>query len=443
MLFGGFPWEIAMKFNDIDPVALLEGLHEGVVVHNAATKIIYANPRALELLRLTESQALGTDALDPSWRFIDGQKRLMVHQDFPVNRVLAEQQSVMDLEVGICDGSMEQVTWVLCNARPQFSVTGVIDHVVVSFIDITGLRSGVSFESVVANSNDSVLITEADPLDGHGPKIIYANNAFTEMTGYPVAEVLGETPRILQGQDTSAEARKRIRDGLIKKVNVHQRIKNYSKKGSVYWVDLKIFPLKNAYGQVTHFAAVQRDITEQVAKEEKLQAMAAMDPLTNLLNRRGFLESVKHYFAGGQQCRKGIVALIDIDFFKMINDSFGYECGDHALCSLAAKLAYALGEDVPLCRFGREDFAVFFPDGELKTCLEQLDALREQVSRSPLKVAEDRTLTLTVSIGLAQVKDEACFDQALISAGRALFEAKKSGRNRVELQIGTPKRLRQ
>ncbi|WP_086481976.1 sensor domain-containing diguanylate cyclase [Oceanospirillum sanctuarii] len=428
-----------MELKDLDPKSLLEGLREGVVVHSATTEILYANPRALELLRLTEAQAMGKDTLDPSWRFVDSQNRLMTHQDFPVNRVISEGRSIANLEVGICDSSTAEVTWVLCNANPQFSSSGSIEHVIVSFIDITGMKSEISFESVVANSDDVVVITEADPIDEPGPRIVYVNNAFTRLSGYTREEVMGKNPRILQGPETSDDTRKRIRQGLENKDWIHERIQNFSKDGTPYWLDLKIFPLKNTYGQITHFAAIERDISDQVEKEHRLQELADRDPLTNLLNRRGFSQEVEHYLSQRHSELKGIVALIDIDFFKKINDSFGHECGDHALICLAEKLRNTFGNEVSLCRFGGEEFAIFFPGGELKSCLEKLDRFREQVARSPLQVAEDRTLTLTISIGLAQVKSGACFEEAVKVADNALYVAKKTGRNRVELQIGTTK----
>lgn len=428
-----------MELRDIDPKVLLEGLREGVVVHSVTTEIIYANPKALELLRLTEAQALGKDALDPSWRFIDSQNRLMTHQDFPVNRVLSEERSVLNVEVGICDSSSDEVTWVLCNASPYFSDKGSIEYVVVSFIDITSLKSGISFESVVANSNDVVVITEAKPIDGVGPRIVYVNEAFTSLTGYSADEVIGLTPRILQGEDTSPETRLRIREGLIKQTAIHERIKNYSKNGQPYWLDLKIFPLCNALGHIAHFAAVERDITDQVAQEQKLKDLASKDPLTSLLNRRGFNQEVKHFLTQADPEQKAVLALIDIDFFKRINDTFGHECGDHTLCCLAEKLKSAFGQNALLCRFGGEEFAVFFPGANLKSSFEALETFRDLVARSPVQVAEDRTLTMTISIGVSRVKDWEGFEQALKSADIALYMAKKTGRNRVELQIGGDK----
>lgn len=425
-----------MELKNIDPKVLLEGLREGVVVHSATTEILYANPVALQILRLTEAQILGKNALDPSWRFIDGHGQLMTHQEYPVNRVLSEGKNVLNLEVGVCDSSTEDVTWALCNAHPYRSENGEIEYIVVSFTDITNQKSGISFESVVKHANDIVVITEAAPIAGSGPRIVYVNDAFTTLTGYSMDEVKGLSPRILQGEDTCNNTRKRIRDGLQSQAPVHERIKNYSKSGQPYWLDLKIFPLRNAQGYTSHFAAVERDITELVAQENKMKDLAAKDALTCLLNRRAFYQEAEHFLSKADLNRKAVLALIDIDFFKRINDTFGHEYGDNTLCRVAEKLASAFGENTLLCRYGGVDFAVLFMGDDLKAYYEELESFRTMISQSPMEVAGRGTLTMTVSIGISRVKAGGSLDQAVKSAEKALVEAKKTGRNKVELQIG-------
>ncbi len=125
-----------MNPDNIDLTKLIKSLKEGVVVHDVSTKILYANPSALDILRLTEEQVLGKSALDPEWRFIDSNYKLLSHQDYPVNRVLAKQKEIENLEIGICDSTSDSVTWVLCNAFPQFNSQGNIEQIVVSFLDI-------------------------------------------------------------------------------------------------------------------------------------------------------------------------------------------------------------------------------------------------------------------------------------------------------------------
>ena len=305
-----------MEIKNIDPIKLIESLQEGVVVHSKTTEVRYANPRALEILRLTKKQVEGKDAFDPQWRFIDSENKLLPHQDYPVNRVLTEKQPINNIEIGICDSSTDQVTWVLCNAYPQLDDNGDVEEVVVSFLDITNKKTDIPFEAIVANANDIIVVTEASPIEGNGPRIVYTNHAFSDLSGYTAEEAIGKTPRILQGEGSSIETRNRIREALAKKESIQERILNYSKSGSPYWLDMNIFPLENALGEVAYFAAVQRDISEQVAKESELKDIAQKDPLTDLLNRRGFYSAAKKRLALQPANTKASLAIIDIDYFK-------------------------------------------------------------------------------------------------------------------------------
>ncbi|BCU06019.1 PAS domain-containing protein [Allochromatium tepidum] len=225
-----------MPYEAIDAGALLASLHAGVVVHGQGTEILYANPRALELLRLTANQALGKAAPDPDWRFLDEHKRLLPVDQYPVNRVLAGGEAVINQILGIVDSRSKDVTWVLANAYPERDPGGTIAKVVVSFIDITSEKQDIPFEQIVAYAGDPVVVTEADPVVGNGPRILYVNDAFTDLTGYTPEEVIGKTPHILQGEHTDPEARKRIRQALIDRVPICEQIVNYTKGGQEYWV---------------------------------------------------------------------------------------------------------------------------------------------------------------------------------------------------------------
>ena len=128
-------------------------------------------------------------------------------------------------------------------------------------------------ESVVISTNDAVLITEAEPIDEPGPRIVYVNPAFTQMTGYTLEEVLGKTPRILQGEKTDRTALDRIRTALQNWQSVRVDLVNYRKDGSHFWVELSIVPVADETGWYTNWVAVQRDITQRKQTEAALQQL--------------------------------------------------------------------------------------------------------------------------------------------------------------------------
>ena len=125
-------------------------------------------------------------------------------------------------------------------------------------------------ESVAVHANDAILITEAEPIDLPGPRILYANEAFLQMSGYTLDEIMGQTPRILQGEGTSAEGRAQIRAALEKWQPVVVEMLNYKKDGTAFWVELSIVPIANETGWYTHWVSIQRDITE---RRETLDAL--------------------------------------------------------------------------------------------------------------------------------------------------------------------------
>ena len=129
-------------------------------------------------------------------------------------------------------------------------------------------------------SPDAAVITEAEPVKRPGPRIVYVNRAFTEETGYSAAEAIGQTPRLLQGEGTSDEARWAIRQALEAWRPVRQEILNYRKDGSAFWVELNIAPFADSSGWFTHWVSVQRNMTErreaEAARLEDSREMALL-----------------------------------------------------------------------------------------------------------------------------------------------------------------------
>jgi len=125
-------------------------------------------------------------------------------------------------------------------------------------------------ESVILNTNESILVTEAEPYDLPGPRIVFVNKAFTEMTGYSAEEVIGKTPRILQNEDTDRKELDKLYTSLKNWEPCEVTVSNYRKNGEKFWLNMQITPVANDKGWFTHWIAVERDVTKQKeAAEEK------------------------------------------------------------------------------------------------------------------------------------------------------------------------------
>ena len=125
-------------------------------------------------------------------------------------------------------------------------------------------------ESVITNTKDAVLITEAEPFDEPGPRIIYVNEAFTKMTGYSSKEVIGKTPRILQGPKSNKEELAKLSKAIRNWQPYEITTINYKKNGEEFWINFTVTPVINKKGFYTHWVAIERDVTDKILSNKKL-----------------------------------------------------------------------------------------------------------------------------------------------------------------------------
>ena len=145
-------------------------------------------------------------------------------------------------------------------------------------------------ESAVFNANDAIVITEAEPIDKPGPRIVYVNQGFTRMTGYTAEEVIGKTPRFLQGPKTDRAQADKIRDTLSRWEPIRAELINYRKDGSEFWVELNIVPVVDENGSYTHWMAIERDISQR-KQLESASAQREQERTTQLSQTNALLEA--------------------------------------------------------------------------------------------------------------------------------------------------------
>lgn len=126
------------------------------------------------------------------------------------------------------------------------------------------------FENIVMHTNDAVLVTEAEPLDQPGPRIVYVNEAFSKMTGYSAEEVLGRSPRLLQGPLSDFAALQKVGEALRRWESTEVTTINYKKNGEPFWVNFSVTPIANSSGWFTHWIAIERDVTKSIELAENL-----------------------------------------------------------------------------------------------------------------------------------------------------------------------------
>lgn len=293
-----------------------------------------------------------------------------------------------------------------------------------------------SFRDIVELAQDVVIVTLASPLDAPGPVIVYVNPAFTRLTGYSREEAVGQNPRILQGPLTSFHTTHEIREALNKAEPVHVAIEDYTKDGRTYWLDMSIMPLHNSRGEVTHFVAIERDVTRQKELEKQLADLAQRDPLTGLYNRRKFFAALDlawvRFFDEGE--RFAIVSL-DLDEFKAVNDTYGHDVGDLVLENVAAIVTKHCRSTDLAARLGGEEFSILMRDVNAAGAVEKAEEIRRAIEQTPIAIAGG-PLHITASLGVAVIKsDDNSTAELLKRADRALYESKLKSRNRTTLNV--------
>jgi len=263
------------------------------------------------------------------------------------------------------------------------------------------MEKDFSLEDVVRFANDIVIVTEAYPLDPPGPKIVYVNQAFTNLTGYSPEEVIGKTPRILQGPESDTNARAAIRAALNKKEPFRTVIVNYSKSGRKYWLDINLIPLKDHKGNVTHFAAIERDLTDiKKAEEEIKQKNTELEALNETKNK--FLGMASHDLRNplhtiqsfSQIIQEGIVGDVNAEQKDMLGSIYN-----------ASKFMQALLEnllDISKIESGKIELDKQIRDLNL--------TVKQQVELQQL-LAKKKQITLHMSLG---EMPPVCFDQNAI-----------------------------
>jgi diguanylate cyclase (GGDEF)-like protein/PAS domain S-box-containing protein len=303
------------------------------------------------------------------------------------------------------------------------------------------------FELAVELANDPVVITTAQ-LDRPGPQIIYVNRAFTRMSGYKPEEVIGCTPRMLQGPETNRTEMARLRHELITNGSFAGQAVNYHRDGKTYFVEWSVSALFDESGEASHYVAIQRDVTErkrhEMQIEEQKRELAAAneklahanrrmadlshtDSLTGLENHRSFHQRLEEETIRAKRYDTPLaLVLLDIDNFKGYNDTFGHAAGDKALQFVALILREASRRNDIVARHGGEEFALLLPHTDLKGALSVAEQLRMTIETAPWPYRR-----VTASFGVAALDADMTTNNLVRFADAALVASKEKGRNLV------------
>lgn len=258
------------------------------------------------------------------------------------------------------------------------------------------------------------------------------NPAAEAMFGYSSSEVLGRSVNCLMHEQDASKHNEYVANPSRASVRIMGKgrcITGRRKDGSDFPIEVTVGEAK-IDGNRVH-VGVLRDITEQKAFEEKLLELATTDALTGVDNRRAVLDKLQSAFLMSQRYGHSLsILMIDVDYFKRINDTFGHGIGDQALLHITAVAKKCLRSTDTLGRFGGEEFIVLLPETALEQAVLVAEKMLAAISASSLTVSREEKINMTVSVGIATTTLEIPSSEVLVSlADQALYTAKAAGRN--------------
>jgi diguanylate cyclase (GGDEF)-like protein/PAS domain S-box-containing protein len=287
---------------------------------------------------------------------------------------------------------------------------------------------------------NAIVITNKDGL------IVWVNQAFTQMTGYPYEEAVG---RLLK---------ERIKSGVQNETDIehlwqtiffgqpwHGELINQRKDGSLYHEEMTITPVRDGNNVIGNFVAIKQDISERKQAEEKIYNLAFYDPLTRLPNRRLLNDRLRQTLAASRRSgRHAALMFLDLDNFKPLNDLHGHNVGDLLLIEVAHRISYCVREVDTIARFGGDEFVVMLSelDVDKAESISQAGIVAEKIRAAlaepyVLSVQQDGGETTvehhcTSSIGVVMfINHEISPEDILKWADMAMYQAKEGGRNQV------------
>lgn len=418
---------------------LVDHLPAGVVVHDRHSAVVTANPTAQRLLGEDLETIRGRGADDPEWSFVAADGGTVDVENLPARRVLRERAPITDLVMGVRRGAAG-TTWLICNAYPVFDQGGEIDSVVVCFTDCSDL---VATQQALESSQQRLQLILRGTNDGYWDwdlrrHTVFYSERWWDMLGYASdarQEDADTWLRLLHPED-SERVGGFLADLLPgKEVSYALEFRLRHRDGHDVPVLSRGFVLRDADGRAVRIAGTNTDLTERKQLERQLQLSADHDHLTGLPNRRYLLRELEHKrmraAAAGQA---GAVLLIDLDHFKLLNDTEGHPFGDRLLQAVGQRLRSALRQGDFVGRLGGDEFVVLLDCGshgagrtgpDVPAVCQELGRL---LSR-PYPIG-GRQFSITPSIGVVMFDTGAgSADLLLQQADIALYAAKSAGRN--------------
>lgn len=421
------------KYNII-PIArdlVIENINDIAIIFDSSNRIVDLNPAAMKfILRYNKKNQIINETLN-----LTGMKMKEVLKFIPNLKTISKMPYVGNDAVVSFD--FEDKTYFY---RLYQSIIYDVDKAPIGkifmFHDITKMQEYVNSLSnlnerltisdrILDTTLDGVLITDSSV------RIIRVNNSFEKMSGYTQEEVLGKNPRILKSDYHDRNFYANMWRDIAHRGYWEGEIWDRKKNGEVYPKWMSITSLKISGDKPDNYIAISTDITKIKKTENSLEALVYYDVLTGIPNRTLFYEKLERALIRSKNNGKAVALFfMDLDGFKIINDSLGHATGDLLLKEVAVRIKSCIGKADTVARLGGDEFTVILENIDKQEDISIVaDCIIEQITKT-YTVAE-REIKLGISIGIAIAPDDETTVEGLVrKADAAMYDAKEAGKGR-------------
>jgi diguanylate cyclase (GGDEF)-like protein/PAS domain S-box-containing protein len=402
---------------------LIESLPGIFYMIDAQGRFMMWNRNLEQVLQYTAEEMAASHPLD----FFEGEGRVNIES--AIRRVFEAGEAGAEAELIAKNGN--KAFYRFTGRRIQYDGQPVLVGLGMDISEQKRAEELLRLAAATFETHDAILITDADA------NIIRVNRSFSDVTGYSAEEVIGKNPRIMSSGRQDKAFYQAMWQQIIESGSWTGEIWDRRKSGEIYPKWVTISAVKNERGETTQYVAIFSDITARKREEELIRSMAFYDALTQLPNRRLFLERFQTALTASERYNDyGAILFIDLDRFKILNDTLGHEYGDLLLVELAVRIKSCVREVDTVARLGGDEFVVL---------LESISSERGEAAYNAGLVAEKIREALahpyqlkghehssSPSIGICLFHGSSiAMDVLLKHADVAMYQSKEEGGNKI------------
>lgn len=416
--------EEAIRENEVKFRTLFDSANDAILIMDGMT-FVDCNPKTLEMFGCSREQIIGRSPGDFSPDFQPGGRSSGEMVSEYIKAVLEGEAKYFQWQHRTLDGTLFEVEISLNRIRlkDRYYVQAMLRDITHRKQQEEQLRLQAAALGSAANA---IVITG---LDG---RITWINPAFTALTGYDPGEVMGQKMVFLNSGRQDRAFYQELWETVFSGQVWHGEMVNRRKDGTHYFEEQTITPVRDTRGEITHFIAIKQDISHRKQQEQQLSYLATHDSLTGLPNRRLLEEALKRAVARARRGTASTLLFMDLDNFKVVNDTLGHAAGDQVLFTLTKLVRGVLRTEDLLVRFGGDELAVLLEGSGIEEGCAVAERMRREVEEYRFTL-DDHSFHLTLSIGLVAIDGQEDPGTVLSQADTAMYMSKDQGRNRAVL----------